>query len=113
MDIHRARVRLLEPDDDLQQNTLAGTTAAEHRERFTAGDRQVNPVQDHLGAEGLVQTSQDHGRFAIRFLKVFYHDAVQAPFRAPLRTLKRRPSWKEHDDQFHHDNVGQDYKQRR
>jgi len=83
VDIHRARVRLLQPDDDLQQHTLAGTTAAEHRERFTAGHGQVNPVQDHLGAEGLAQTSQHHGRLATPFLEVLYHDAVTGPFQCP------------------------------
>src|SRR5208337_1966409 len=35
------------------------------------------------------------------------------PFSAPLRIPKSSPLWKEHDDQFHHDDVGQDYKQRR
>jgi len=80
VDIHRARVRLLEPDDDLQQNTLAGATAPEHRDGFTAGDRQVNPVQDHLVTEGLVQTSQHHRRFAIRLFNALYHDVV--PFSA-------------------------------
>jgi hypothetical protein len=31
-----------------------------------------------------VQTSQDHGRFAILFLKGLYHDAVTSPFQRPV-----------------------------
>jgi hypothetical protein len=56
-----------------------------------------------------MQASQDHRRFAIRFLKLFYHDAFTGPFQCPDANYSRK-SWKEHDDQFHHDNVGQNYK---
>jgi hypothetical protein len=31
-----------------------------------------------------VQTSQDDGRLAIAFLKIFYHDAVAGPFQCPV-----------------------------
>ena len=61
MDENRSRVRLLQPDDQFQQDALTGSAATEHRQSFAAANRQINSAQDRLCAEGLVQALQNHG----------------------------------------------------
>ena len=59
MNANRSRVRLLQADDDPQQDALAGATAPEHRQSLAAAHAQADPVQDLLTSEGLMQVADE------------------------------------------------------
>src|ERR1700683_5632278 len=62
MDANRSRVRLLQTDNDSEQNALTRSAASQHGQGFAAAHSQSDPVQDMLASEGLTQLFDRNSR---------------------------------------------------
>src|SRR5271157_4966063 len=71
VDANRSRVRLLQADDEPQQDALTGATASQHRQGLAAPHGQANPIQNLLTSEGLVQVLDGNNWRAAVFLGSF------------------------------------------
>src|ERR1700679_449473 len=55
LDENQSRIRLLQADDEPQQDAFAGATAPKHRQSLTTVHGQTDPIQNLLASEGFVQ----------------------------------------------------------